>query len=77
VLSRPLVNFHCRPIQVGSACDNCILVYNPDQADTNGDGIGDACCESSNIFWLPLEQEATNILTDYGPNSYKNDGYVP
>jgi hypothetical protein len=23
--------------------DNCINVYNPDQADTNGDGLGDAC----------------------------------
>jgi subtilisin family serine protease len=24
-------------------CDNCPDVYNPDQADSNGDGIGDAC----------------------------------
>jgi len=24
--------------------DNCPDVYNPDQADANGDGIGDACC---------------------------------
>jgi hypothetical protein len=24
-------------------CDNCLLVFNPDQADANGDGIGDAC----------------------------------
>ncbi len=23
--------------------DNCVLVYNPDQKDSNGDGIGDAC----------------------------------
>ena len=25
-------------------CDNCPLVYNPDQADADSDGIGDACC---------------------------------
>jgi len=24
--------------------DNCPVVYNPDQADTDDDGIGDACC---------------------------------
>jgi hypothetical protein len=24
-------------------CDNCPLVSNPDQADANGDGIGDGC----------------------------------
>ena len=23
--------------------DNCVLVPNPDQVDTNGDGEGDAC----------------------------------
>ena len=28
---------------VGDACDNCPLVYNPDQADSDGDGIGDVC----------------------------------
>ena len=28
---------------VGDACDNCPLVVNPDQADTDRDGVGDAC----------------------------------
>lgn len=28
----------------GADCDdNCLLIYNPDQADSNGDGVGDAC----------------------------------
>ena len=28
---------------IEDACDNCPLIYNPDQADMDGDGIGDAC----------------------------------
>lgn len=28
---------------IGDACDNCPFALNPDQADTNNDGIGDAC----------------------------------
>ena len=30
--------------ELGDACDNCPDTYNPDQADYNNDGEGDACC---------------------------------
>jgi len=28
---------------VGDACDNCPVDANADQADTDGDGVGDVC----------------------------------
>jgi subtilisin-like proprotein convertase family protein len=35
---------------VGDPCDNCPLVYNPDQKDSTGSGIGDACnCGDSGV----------------------------
>ncbi len=36
---------YCTPGQQGECTgeDNCPLVYNPDQADSDGDGAGDAC----------------------------------
>ena len=33
--------------QVGNACDNCPMKRNLDQADTDGDGIGNACSQDA------------------------------
>jgi hypothetical protein len=41
---------------LGDKCDNCPKVPNKDQADTNGDGKGDACqvgCDSG--LWIVVE----------------------
>ncbi|HUU45891.1 MAG TPA: hypothetical protein VM118_09175, partial [Acidobacteriota bacterium] len=44
------------------ACDNCPTVYNPDQADTNGNDIGDACDCSCPCHGDPQCDGATDVL---------------
>lgn len=44
----PGVQFEETGDHIGNACDNCPLVGNHDQADTDGDGIGDACDDPDN-----------------------------
>ncbi len=45
-IQEPLVKLHCLDSDGDGACDNvdnCPLVVNPNQLDTDGDGMGDAC----------------------------------
>jgi hypothetical protein len=46
--------------------DNCPLVMNPDQADTNGDGIGDACANTPNLVaelaHTPTDPTAADLI---------------
>lgn len=60
--------------------DNCPSVYNPDQADANGNSIGDACENSPilPIFSTPPEEDWTiseNVVSETGSENYKLEAF--
>ena len=46
--------------------DNCPTVYNPDQQDSNNNGIGDACDTATTTTTLPVTTTTTTPLTNIG-----------
>jgi len=50
----------------GKKVDNCLFVKNPDQKDTNHDGIWDACENKQANLWLALELKCSPLVGE-GP----------
>lgn len=71
---------------IPDAIDNCVMTYNPDQADPDGDGIGSACDNCPNVY-NPLQEDENgdgigdhcdglvHILRNDLPDAYLNVPY--
>lgn len=53
---------------VPDAIDNCPKTYNPDQADSDGDGIGNAC----DVVIPPIDNNIPVILLDFDGHTVEN-----
>ena len=71
----------CVPPQnyVLNGTDNCPQTYNPNQTDTDGDGVGDACTTpgGTTAYWLEAEcGEVGSVWTVRYDLTASGDGYV-
>jgi hypothetical protein len=74
------------PTDPGNPVDNCLFVSNPDQKDSNGDGVGDACTSIDLCVGIPEDLDGINDLdgcpevfddtAKEGPGVYVNKGPI-
>ncbi len=58
---------------IGDASDNCTLVANADQRDTNGDGLGNVCDADINNDCAVNFGDLAEFKESFTPNPYKPD----
>jgi uncharacterized repeat protein (TIGR01451 family) len=63
-----------RSDEFGDACDNCPTVFNPDQVDTNNDGVGDACTDSDKDGIFDYQDNCPLV---YNPDQKDSDAIIP
>jgi YD repeat-containing protein len=72
-------NNPCAGGNIENCDDNCPLVYNPDQLDTDGDGIGNVCdpfpdVPAGDSDGDGVENAFDNCPNDFNPSQENNDG---
>jgi len=72
-----LIGFGYEGDGIGDACDNCPTVSNPDQIDTDNDGMGNACDDDDDNDGWPDEAEIIAGTDPLDPNSFPIDTGPP